>query len=57
MVGNEAMKVRFEVTSVKAPILSLAAVLFSVVVTSPCRWTELTMSTGSSAWRAGQSKA
>ena len=25
MVGNEAMKVRFEVTSVKAPILSLAA--------------------------------
>ena len=26
MVGNEAMKVRFEVTSAKAPILSLAAV-------------------------------
>ena len=25
MVGNEVMKVRFEVTSVKAPILSLAA--------------------------------
>ena len=24
MVGNEAMKVRFEVTSVKAPILSSA---------------------------------
>ena len=60
VVGNEAMTV----TSVKAPILSLAAledagwrldtrvtILYSVVVIYPCRWTGSTMSTGSSAWR------
>ena len=63
MVGSEAMKVRFEVTSVKAQILSLAApagdldtrviFLYSVVVISPCRWTGSTLSAGSSAWRCG----
>ena len=73
MVGIEAMKVRFELTSLKALLLSLASledagwrlghqndrlvVLFSVVVISPCRWTGLTMSTGSSAWRCWSEKS
>ena len=63
-VGDEVMKIHFEVTSVKVPIVSLAALedagwrlghqgdfMDFVVAIFFCEWTGLTMSTGSSAWR------